>query len=285
MLRLLVAVLACAPFVYAVDPEEHIRKSVPVSSATRLVFRADRGGIRLEPGNEKTVDVDVYFQGVPRRDYRLDISQQGAEIRATGEFRDGWQPWFIDWLFDGLGPHKLEYRVAVPRGFNADVETSGGPIFVSNLDGQVRVHTSGGPIRVEDVGGDMDVSTSGGPISIQHNSGRVRAHTSGGAIEIREARGAVDASTSGGPVDASLVAQPKDDCRLTTSGGAITVTLKRNIHVDLDASTSGGRVWTDFPVTISGDRHSSELRTSINGGGPRLYLHTSGGGIQVRQGD
>jgi len=285
MLRLLVAALGCASFLYAVDPEEHIRKSVAVSSATRLLLKVDRGSLRIEPGSEKTVDVEVYFHGSPHRDYRLDVSQQGAEILATGEFRNAFQPWFIGWLFDGGDLNKIEYRVTMPRAFNADVETAGGPIFVSNLDGQVRAHTSGGPIRVEDVGGDMDVSTSGGPISIERNSGRVRAHTSGGPIEIREARGAVNASTAGGPVDASLVAQPKDQWRLTTSGGAINVSLKRDIHVDLDASTSGGRVRTDFPVTVSGDRHPSELRTPINGGGPLLYLHTSGGGIEVREVD
>ena len=59
--------------------------------------------------------------------------------------------------------------------------------------------------------------------------------------------------------------------------------MGKDIHMDLDASTSGGRVSTDFAVPSSGERHQSELHAPINGGGPRLYLHTSGGGISVRR--
>ena len=61
------------------------------------------------------------------------------------------------------------------------------------------------------------------------------------------------------------------------------MTLSRDIHVDLDASTSGGRVWTDFSVPYTDERHQSQLRAPLNGGGPWLYLHTSGGGISVRR--
>jgi hypothetical protein len=58
--------------------------------------------------------------------------------------------------------------------------------------------------------------------------------------------------------------------------------MSRDVRVNLDASTSGGRVWTDFAVPTSDDRHRNELRAPLNGGGPRLYLHTAGGGITVR---
>lgn len=289
MLRSLAVVLGCCGLLHAADSEEHMRKSIPVSSATRLVLNVDAGGVRLDPGSEKTVEVDVDFRGGRpsrgdmerlRRDFRLEVSEQGSEIHVRGEFRDR------DWLFGFLRwftwPREIEYHVTIPQKFDADVETSGGPIDISDLHGRLRAHTSGGPVRVTSVAGDADVSTSGGPITIERSSGRVRAHTSGGPIDIREAEGAVDASTSGGPVTASLLRQPREDCRLTTSGGHIDVRLSRDIHVDLDASTSGGHVWTDFPVTTSGSRESSELRTALNGGGPRLYLHTSGGGISVR---
>jgi hypothetical protein len=342
VLRLFVAALACASLLHAVDAQNYVRKSVPVASTSRLVLNADVGTIRVQPGSEKTVDVEVYFRGDPpsqrefdrmRRDFTLDIKQEGSDIRVTGAFHDGWKPMFAVWPFF-LGHQicrnwqcleyaswlrEVEYRVAVPQKFNADVETSAGPISVSNLQGEVNartsggplnfdgidgsvngstsggpitlsggkgravVHTSGGPIRITEVAGDVDASTSGGPIFIERASGRVRAHTSGGWIEIREATGAIDASTSGGGVTASLLGQPREECRLYTSGGSISVSLGRDIHMDLDASTSGGRVWTDFAVPSRGERHQSELRGPLNGGGPRLYLHTSGGGISVRR--
>jgi hypothetical protein len=353
MLRLLAAVLACASFLHAVDTEDRVRKSVPVASATRLSLNAEVGSVRVEPGDGKRVQVEVYFHGSPPsrgefdrmlRDFTLDVAQLGSDIRVTGRFHDGWKPMLFVLPFAPFaGGHpicrngqcleysswlrEVEYRVTVPRKFDADVETSGGPISVSNLKGEVNartsggslnfdeidgpingrtsggsitlaggkgravVHTSGGSIRITEVAGDVDASTSGGGISIERASGRVKAHTSGGSIEVREATGAIDASTSGGGVSASLLGQPKEDCRLNTSGGSISVSLGKDIHMDLDASTSGGRVWTDFPVPSTfgsnqgdhGERHHSELRAPLNGGGPLLYLHTSGGGISVRR--
>jgi hypothetical protein len=327
MLRLAAAVLACAWLLHATDPADHVRKSLPASSATQLVLRADIGSIWVQTGSAKTVDVDVSFRGSPlsqaeydrmRRDFTLDAVQQGSEIRVTGAFHKGWVP-IIDFLPIILGGRTMcrdwkcleyghwlrdvEYRVTLPEKFAADVETDGGPISVSDLDGELNartsgggvtlergkgkatVRTSGGPIRIADAAGDVDAFTSGGPISIEGNLGRVRARTSGGPILIRDASGAVDAATSGGPVTASLAGQPKEECRLTTSGGGIDVTLAKNIHMDLDASSSGGGVWTNFPIGFSDDRHPSQLRGPLNGGGPLLYLHTSGGGIRVRRAD
>lgn len=213
----------------------------------------------------------------------------------------------------------VDYRITVPQQFNAEISTSGGSISVGSLKGEITahtsggslhfdridgpvngttsggsiiltgakgravVHTSGGSIQLRDIAGDVDASTSGGSISVEGVSGYVRAHTSGGRITAGEITGAIDASTSGGGVTATLLSQPKQDCRLSTSGGRIDVSLASDVRVDLDASTSGGGVRTDFPVPYTGEHHHNQIHAPINGGGPLLYLHTSGGGITVHR--
>ena len=94
---------------------------------------------------------------------------------------------------------------------------------------------------------------------------------------------AITARTSGGSVSAYLTAQPAGDSSLTTSGGSVTVYLADDIAVDLDARTSGGSARTDFDVLAHGDEDHSRHRIagSLNGGGPELYLRTSGGNIRV----
>jgi hypothetical protein len=344
VVRLLIAALACVSFLLAVDSGDHVRKSEPVASATRMVLTADVGTIHVQSGNVKSVDVEVFSHGTPPsqsefkrmfRDFRFDITPQGSDMRVNGAFHDGWKPMLSFFPFIGFHSmcrngecleyaswlRQVEYRVTVPQKFNADVDTSAGPISISNLKGEVNahtsggslafygvegpvngttsgggitfeggkgravLHTSGGPIRISEVAGDIDTSTSGGGISIERNSGRVRARTSGGGIDIRDASGSVNAFTSGGGVTASLIGQPKEQCRLSTSGGSINVRLSRDIHVDLDASSSGGNVWTDFTVPARSEREQRELHAPLNGGGPLLYLHTSGGGITVRHTD
>jgi hypothetical protein len=339
--RFLAAALASACSVYGFDTEDLVRKSVPVSSATRLTLNAEFGSIGVQPGTGTSVDVEVYFRGDPYsrgefdrmlRDFRLDVNRQGSEIRVNGTFVNGWEPFLSSGVFDLILGHQIchngrclkyswlrgvDYRITVPRQFDADVRTSGGSITVGRLQGEVTartsggslnfdriegpvngstsggsitlagakgrtvVHTSGGSIRMMDVAGDVDASTSGGSISIDRVAGHVILHTSGGRISANEIAGAIDASTSGGSVRASLIAQPRQECRFSSSGGSISVSLASDVHLNLDASASGGRVSTDFPVPSTGDRHRRELRAPLNGGGPLLYAHTSGGGIRI----
>jgi len=94
--------------------------------------------------------------------------------------------------------------------------------------------------------------------------------------------GAIDASTSGGTVTAYISEQPADDCRLTTSGGGVAVTLADGIGVELDAQSSGGRVTSDFDVS-GGRSTKTSLAGAINGGGPELYLRSSGGGVKIER--
>ena len=78
----------------------------------------------------------------------------------------------------------------------------------------------------------------------------------------------VDLHTSGGS-------------RLQTSGGSVVVFLAETIGVDVDAQTSGGRVTTELPVTVQGEQSTTTLQATINAGGPKLILRTSGGDIRV----
>ena len=57
--------------------------------------------------------------------------------------------------------------------------------------------------------------------------------------------------------------------------------MKDDVEVNLDAQTSSGQVKTDFSVTTTGNISKRHLRGTINGGGPEMYLRTSGGNIKV----
>ena len=342
MRLLFIAAFLCTA-AHASETEETVRKSVPASNANRLKLDADFGSITVQPASAQTVNVEVDFHGDPPdraefnrmlRDFRLDVSQYGSEIRVEGVFVHGWEPalsFLIDNIFSGGNSicrkwqcltysrwlRGMDYRIAVPKQFSADVATAGGPITVSDLKGEVTAHssggplrfdridgpvngstsgggitlyatkgrviahTSGGPIRMTDIAGDVDASTSGGGISIEGASGRVKAHTSGGPISATDIGGTIDASTSGGGVTASLTGQPKGECRFYSSGGPIVVKLPGSSRVNLDASSSGGGVSTDFPVEYRDEHQRNELHAALNGGGPLLYVHTSGGGIRI----
>jgi len=58
------------------------------------------------------------------------------------------------------------------------------------------------------------------------------------------------------------------------------VYLVPSVALDLYAKTSGGRVSSEFDV--SGSVKKTKIEGEINGGGPKLFLKTSGGSVRVK---
>ena len=278
--------------------------------------------ISTGPGNKVEVEITQIVKRLSDReakkllnDFNIYFNQLGNTVEITTDLiKNKWNPW------NNVGRHlRLKYKIRVPAKFNLDLQTSGGSIVVDNLEGEVvaktsggslkfgriqgpvsaktsggsitleecqgtaKIATSGGHIKLGRVDGEVSARTSGGSIRIEQAKGSVIAKTSGGSITVNEVKGTIQASTSGGSITAHITEQPQSDCRLTTSGGSISVYLKPDIRVTLDASTSGGRVNSELPITVQGTIRKNKLQGKINGGGPELYLRTSGGSIYIRE--
>ncbi|RMD97945.1 MAG: hypothetical protein D6814_08530 [Calditrichaeota bacterium] len=249
------------------------------------------------------------------QDLELQFKQTDNEIEiTTAKQHRGWNFW------QNIGRRlRLHYEIRVPEKFDLDLTTAGGSIQVDGVEGEVEARTSGGSlkfgriigpvtgktsggsieleegrgnvqfttsggsIRLGRIDGDIIARTSGGSITIEQARGTVQANTSGGSIKVNEVHAAIQARTSGGTITAYITEQPQEDCRLTTSGGSIHIYMKPDIALNLDAKTSGGSVKTDFPVTVLGTLRRNRLEGKINGGGPELYLRTSGGSIYLHK--
>lgn len=251
------------------------------------------------------------------QDHEVTTSQVGGKVEVRAEYKG---PKSSGWF--RRGPElQVSCRVIVPRKFDVDLKTAGGSIKVGELTGKVQAHTSGGSMKFEKIEGPVtahtsggsitvnsakgntDVKTSGGGLSLSYIEGDVNAQTSGGSIraekltgksvvrtsggsiEVADIKGVIDARTSGGSISANLLDQPAGDCTFKTSGGSVTVVLGEKVAVDVDAHTSGGRVTTDFPVAavIQGEQKKNEIRGKINGGGPLITAHSSGGSVRLQK--
>ena len=297
---------SCSPALLA-DTEDVITRSFEVSAGGTLTMDVSRGSIEVVSGKEEVVKVKVIRKvGTSNESraqeifekYKIDFQHSGRDvaIETDDHIHSGG---FFSWL---KGSNlSVRFIVTVPGQYNLDLKTSGGSISVSEIQGEVKARTSGGSltfdyvkgpvwartsggsIGLEGCSGDVDVNTSGGSIRIGAVEGDIKAVTSGGSVHVKEVMGTINARTSGGSMSATISSQPEGDCSLTTSGGSITVQVKDDIKVDLDAKTSGGRVSTDFPITIQGEISKSRIKGEINGGGPGLYLRTSGGSIHIKK--
>jgi len=297
---------ACATCELEAGTDEVVKKSFEVGEGGTLFLDSDIGKVVVETHSSNRVDVEVVMTARTSSDSRaqeifekfdLDFNKSGNNVHIDGDFnrRNG--------LFSWMRGNRLRvrYNITVPKKYNLDIKTSGGSITINDLlgnatartsggsiqlgyiDGVVRCKTSGGKIVMQGCNGDAEVTTSGGRIELGEVKGEVKARTSGGSIKVKEVMGMINASTSGGSVSAHISKQPEGNCRLTTSGGSISVYLVDGIKLDVDAKTSGGSVKTDFPVTVQGKISSRKLQAKINGGGPELYLRTSGGSIRINK--
>jgi hypothetical protein len=296
-----------------------IKKGFNVAEGGTLRLEGAYGDIRIVTGGSGVV-VEVQRDADGRRaekrmaEHKITFEQHGNDVVVESDFGGDRIRWF-GWDDDD---YEVQWNIRVPDRYNVDVSTSGGSIEIDPIDGTVEAHTSGGNIRTGRLGGKSTLKTSGGNITVDGASAEVLAHTSGGSIkigdttghveaktsggnitlarvagevlartsgggiDIEDAAGRVDASTSGGSIHATISRQPSGDSKLSTSGGAVIVSLAPSIAVDLDAEASGGGVSSDVPITIQGTQDDDSLRGKINGGGPRLVLRSSGGGVRVK---
>lgn len=260
----------------------------------RLTFDADVGSVAVTGGEGSQVIVHGDLEGPQAFLNRLHVSAQQTSSGVTVSVRMDHTGW-LDWL--NLGSNRVQFTIQVPRAYPVDLRTSGGNLAVRNLSASVRGKTSGGDVQVQDIVGTVDVSTSGGSVSAQHLDGAATLSTSGGNVDAADSMGGldlrtsggdirlhnddgkVDAHTSGGSIQAQLRAN--DGIDLETSGGNITLQLPRDAHASIDAETSGGEVTSDLPFTTTGTVSGDHLHGSIGGGGPPIYLRTSGGSIRI----
>ncbi len=93
----------------------------------------------------------------------------------------------------------------------------------------------------------------------------------------------IEAHSSNGSVTLTLEKQPSSDVTITTSNSSITLRAPASLAGNLQADSSNGSIKTDFEVTVQGAQKKNRLHGPINGGGPRIELDTSNGGIRIEK--
>lgn len=224
-----------------------------VTPGGTLTIQTDAGSIDIKTHNKSIVELSLTVEGDSKEAFSYRHELSNGDLVLIGEV-DRAQRW--------LRNLRVKFELTIPTNYNVKLDTSGGSLSIEDLKGNLNARTSGGSINIGNIVGEVRLNTSGGSINTQTISGNLDAHTSGGSINVT--------------VDKQL----SQDAKLSTSGGSITAYLIPNIQVELAASTSGGRVKSEFEV--DGRVKKQSIRGSINGGGPKLTLKTSGGSVRIK---
>jgi hypothetical protein len=295
-----------------------LEKTLPLAPGGELVVDTAGGGITVTSGAGDgariVVTSDRDREDVEDR-YTFEFSSAPGRAKVLNRRRPGFSHWF-NWR--GMGLH---FEIQVPKRTRVDLESSGGGIRVSGLEGDARLRSSGGAVRaadltgdvearssgggvdvrrirgdvrvsssgggvtVEQVVGDVEAGSSGGGVDVTSVSGDVNAESSGGGVDLADIGGRVTAESSGGPVSVVLAAEHSAGGNLSSSGGGVHVDVDRHARLSIDASSSGGSVVCDLPVLVQGKISRTSLRGELNGGGAPLVVRSSGGGIRIGPSD
>lgn len=265
-----------------------IEKTYSVNPGGRLTVNSDIGNIDVQTTTQDRVEIVITKKAKKQLDKQVqkaladfkvtfDSSHSGVSIRGTFQRgRNYWRYWKRQ-----LNQLDIHFLVIVPRRYNVDLNTQSGDISTDDLIGEVQAQTSAGNIYIDDVIGPVQTQISGGTLRFNGVKGPISGRSTAGEITLANCQGMVDIKTSVGNIEAELTTQPQHQWTLQTSVGNITGTLNSNIAVEIDARTARyvGNLSTD--LIVRGNKTSSRLRGTINGGGPLLKFRTSIGEIRL----
>lgn len=247
--------------------EQRLTCELPVRAGQRLVLRAEAGSVVVKTAEDERMECEVRLRVKARNpdearrmldSFELTVKplEKGGAYLAGGFARDRRRS----------SGHDVLYQVSVPRRFNLDLQTQGGAVKVSNLEGELQAVTAGGNISTGDISGPVRVETAGGTIVLGQMGSRVEARTAGGGIRAGDIRGDAVLETSGGEI---VVGRVGGALSAETAGGDVVV---RAAEGTLEARTAGGQ------IQIGEAR--AQVRAETAGGS--IGLLASRGPVEVR---
>jgi hypothetical protein len=173
---------------------------------------------------------------------------------------------------------RIEIReTASPSSVRVETKMQrGGSSFFSGASLEVQY-----VVRVP-AGADVKFTNVNGGVEITGLAGQVTAETVNGGIKLMDVSGGVRASTVNGGVVAELARVSDAGVRLECTNGGIKLRLPANARANLSAHVMNGGIATNgLDIDASGESSRRRLEGRLNGGGPKIEIAGTNGGISI----
>lgn len=266
------SLLLAATAASAATLKEPFSQSYPFNAGATLTLRNVNGAVTLEGWDRNDVRVDAEKEVKAGSDeaarklmsevkIEVQASAGGVHIETRIPQRDNG---FLDWLSGNQANVNVTYHIHLPRRAVVDAGNTNGRIALTGTQGKAKLATTNGGLDVAGVQGDLVLETTNGAISGKGVSGTVKAETTNGGIDLL------------------FASVPRaGDLSLETTNGAVTVKLPRGAAFSVDAENTNGGVQSDFE--IAGDKGKHHMNGTVNGGGSRLRIRTTNGGVHLAE--
>lgn len=249
--------LTAAGAARALERQATYDKTFPLAAGGSVSVANVNGAVEVEAWDRDEVRVQAVkkvragsesraAEALARLEVRVEAAADRVAVHTGGAGDSGG---VLGWLFGNHVEASVSYTLSVPRMARVEVDT---------VNGKVRIHGV---------------------------AGQVDAETTNGALELSDLRGAVQGSTTNGGVRVDLSqVRPEATVRLETTNGGIHLTVPPDARLSIDATTTNGGIdltGLEASVRRHGRRH---VEAEVHGGGARVRLATTNGGIQISGG-
>lgn len=268
----------------------------PVAGETAAAAAQDGGRAerQFNVGPGKRLTVDLKTGGV------IDISGWDNDTVSVGSSVSGENAADADLSFTetpgGLhivsrytGPRRrrqgpdVRLEIKVPRRTDIALDTMGGDIRVSGVEGDLRGKTMGGTLDLSDLKGLLNMTTMGGAVTLKQSQVSGKVTTMGGEVLLEDVTGDVKGTSMGGKVTYKNVTNSRgettgQEVKITSMGGEITVD---RAPAGADVSTMGGDIEIRSAAGfVRAKTMGGDIRLpSVDGG---IHATTMGGDVDAR---
>lgn len=250
--------------------------------------------VRGSEGDQVKVDLFVrrglsFFQrGQALDDVNIHIYQRDNTIVAHIQSKRG-ESW-------SSSSTQYNFILSVPTRSHLDLNSSGGNVEVSQVDGTHSLRTAGGNIQMERITGDIKAYSAGGNIRADDIRGVLHLVTLGGNADLTAINGDTRFRVMGGNLNLSAM---RGDVIGETQGGSIRGDVLSILH-GIDLAARGGSIHLSIPAmpglnlnvrgnpvkvnrlqNFDGEIRSTLMNGTINGGGVPVKLRADGGIVDL----
>ncbi|PYO80056.1 MAG: hypothetical protein DMD63_02310 [Gemmatimonadetes bacterium] len=289
---------------YRSDTDTTFELSAPVRSGGTLNLELKTGGdITISGWDRPQVVVRAALGG---RDWRLThVTLQPSDGDATLESS------FTGFTNNQSTSHRFD--IEVPRNFNVRINSAGGGISITSVDGTFTGHTGGGEVTIKKVNGEVNIRTGGGEVYVGESRLNGSVSTGGGLIRIVGVDGNFNGYSGSGPVittdsrdsryegsgigggkSASVsIAGPETSASVSARATTTTVTTddgeRKTTRIDNGAGKGYGYGYGTGAIRMTSAGGGLSLPSAPEGarvttGGGRIYIGPSGGEVYAQTG-
>ena len=264
------ALVLALPVQAAETVKETFLKTYPLKAGGELKVENRNGGITVEAWDRNEVRVEAIKQvkagsAEKAREglklLRIEVTPSAGSVQILTKYPKSQGDGLLDWITGDSMSMSVNYKIKAPRELVANLQSSNGGLRLVGTQGRA------------------DLSTTNGGVTVENASGAIRLRSTNGGLTVVNAAGSLDGLTTNGGIRAELK-EVDGDISLRTTNGGVTLNLPEDLRATVDIATSNGGIHSDLEVA-GGEKTRRSLTGEINGGGGKLYVRSTNGGVRI----